>query len=59
MASPHDTDGTNNCGKNKEDPTEEILESAGLFLSGGPFLAVGEYKLDLDVVGEEIMYRCL
>mmetsp|Transcript_21358 Transcript_21358/g.46359 ORF Transcript_21358/g.46359 Transcript_21358/m.46359 type:complete len:666 (+) Transcript_21358:107-2104(+) len=24
---------------NKEDPTEELLESAGLFLSGGPFLA--------------------
>lgn len=60
MASSHDADGTNNCGKNKEDPTEEILESAGLFLSGGPFLAVGEYKLHLDVVvGEEIMYRCL
>ena len=24
--------------KNKEDPTEELLESAGFFLSGGPFL---------------------
>lgn len=36
-----------NCGKYQRiDPTEELLESAGLFLSGGPFLAVFIAVLD-------------
>lgn len=37
----HDNMDANNsatCTNNNEDPTEELLESAGLFLSGGPFL---------------------
>eukprot|EP00584_Thalassiosira_punctigera_P019305 CAMPEP_0172552332 /NCGR_PEP_ID=MMETSP1067-20121228/44265_1 /TAXON_ID=265564 ORGANISM="Thalassiosira punctigera, Strain Tpunct2005C2" /NCGR_SAMPLE_ID=MMETSP1067 /ASSEMBLY_ACC=CAM_ASM_000444 /LENGTH=646 /DNA_ID=CAMNT_0013340289 /DNA_START=25 /DNA_END=1965 /DNA_ORIENTATION=- len=36
----------NPCTTNNEDPTEELLEAAGLFLSGGPFLAASIAVLD-------------
>ncbi|KAL7497323.1 hypothetical protein ACHAWT_005770 [Skeletonema menzelii] len=41
LTSTRTCSGAEEAGKDQyDDPTEELLESAGLFLSGGPFLAV-------------------
>ena len=41
LTSPRNTPELEGVGKDQyDDPTEELLEAAGLFLSGGPFLAV-------------------